>query len=98
VYARVTTTTLAPDEPDVAGTVLDRILPILRELPGFDGMLLGSELGGRRIVAVSLWASLDALEAAEPVMDKLKRAESAHRRVEAQETVRFRVSRGKLKG
>jgi heme-degrading monooxygenase HmoA len=96
LYARVTTTTLAPDEPDAAEAVFRQVLPTIQALPGFSGMFIASEMGGRRILALSLWTSLGALEAAEPVMENLKQAESKHRHIEAQETAHFRVSAGKL--
>jgi heme-degrading monooxygenase HmoA len=92
VYARLTTTTLAPDEPDASADVFEAILPVVRDLDGFAGMLVLSELEGRRIVALSLWESRESLEEAEPVMERLRDAETVHRGVDAQETAAFRVS------
>jgi hypothetical protein len=92
MYARVTTTLLSPEEVDVSADVFERVLPAIRELDGFSGMLVLSEMEGRRVVAVSLWDSAEALDAADPIIDRLRQAETSARRVDAQETARFRVS------
>lgn len=92
MFARLTTTTLGADEPDVSADVFEIILPAVRELDGFAGMFVLSELEGRRIVALSLWDSLESLEGAEPVMERLRTAETVHRSVEAQEVTAFLVS------
>ena len=92
MYARLTTTTLAPDEPDASADVFEAILPTLRELDGFAGMVVLSELDGQRIVALSLWESRESLQEAEPVMERLRTAETVHRAVDAQETTAYRVS------
>jgi hypothetical protein len=92
MYARLTTTLLASGEEDATGRVFEQLLPTMKELPGFRGMVVLSELDGRRIVALSLWESPEALEAAEPVLEKLKRAETVFREVVFQETGRFYVA------
>jgi hypothetical protein len=92
MYARLTTTVLAAQEEDASGRVFEQLLPTMKELPGFRGMLVLSEVEGRRIVALSLWESPEDLAAAEPVLEKLKRAETVFREVDFQETGRFDVA------
>jgi heme-degrading monooxygenase HmoA len=92
VYARLTTTLLAPDEEDAASEVFERILPTVREVAGFRGMVVLSELNGRRIVALSLWEDAEALRAGTQVMDGLRRAETAFRNTLGQDTSEYRVA------
>jgi heme-degrading monooxygenase HmoA len=92
MYARVVTTVLAPEETDASSEVFGRVLPAVQELDGFKGMLILSELEGRRIVSLTLWESLEALKGATAAMDKVRDAESNYRGVDSQETVQFLVS------
>jgi|SRR5689334_6500820 heme-degrading monooxygenase HmoA len=92
MYARVVTTVLSEGENDASAEVFERILPAVKELAGFKGMLILSELDGRQIVSLTLWETLEALDAATAAMNKVRDAESAFRNVDEQETARFRVS------
>jgi heme-degrading monooxygenase HmoA len=92
MYARLTITSLSSGEVDASADVFEQILPAVSELEGFEGMFVLSELDGRRIVALSLWATATALQQAQPVMDSLRDAETKFRQVEAQETTRFKVT------
>jgi heme-degrading monooxygenase HmoA len=92
MYARLVTTVLSEGEVDASPEVFERVLPAVEELDGFKGMLILSELEGRRIVSLTLWESLEALAAATEAMDKVRDAESHFRGVDEQETARFRVS------
>jgi heme-degrading monooxygenase HmoA len=91
MHARLTTTTLATDQPDEVAQVLEEVMPVFRQLDGFKGMIVATEDDGRRIVAMSLWESEDALEASTPVLDQIRDAETCGRGVESQETTSFRV-------
>lgn len=91
MYARLTTTRLAPHEPDTSADVLEKVMPVFRKLDGFKGMIVVSEGDGQRIVAMSLWESAEALKAGSVVMDQIRDAETSLRDVESQETSVFRV-------
>src|SRR5438874_7602565 len=92
MHARLTTTALSDGEFDDAAAVFERILPSIRELDGFKGMVILSELAGNRIVALTLWENEQAMAEADSAMDGLRDAETRPRRVQGQETARFRVS------
>ena len=92
MHARLTTTALSDGEFDDAAAVFERILPSIRELDGFKGMVILSELAGNRIVALTLWENEQAMAEADSAMDGLRDAETRPRRVQRQETARFRVS------
>lgn len=91
MYARLTTTTLATDQRDEVAQVLEEVMPVFRQLEGFKGMIVAAEDDGRRVLAMSLWESEDALEASAPVMNQIRDAETCARKVESQETTSFRV-------
>ena len=92
MHARLTTTALSDGEFDDAAAVFERILPSISELDGFKGMVILSELAGNRIVALTLWENEQAMAEADSAMDGLRDAETRPRRVQGQETARFRVS------
>lgn len=92
MHARVTTTVLSTDEFDDAAKVFEQVLPAIRELAGFKGMLVLSELEGNRILALTLWNDERAMRDAGSVMDGLRDAETRPRRVDTQETAEFVVS------
>jgi heme-degrading monooxygenase HmoA len=96
MYARVVTTVLGAGEKDASAEVFEQILPAVAELDGFKGMVILSELEGRRIVSMTLWETLEALEDATAAMDKVRDAESSFRSVDSQETARFIVSGSEL--
>lgn len=92
MHARVTTTALSRDEFDDAANVFEQVLPAIRELEGFKGMVVLSELEGNRVLALTLWNDEQAMHAAGSVMDGLRDAETRPRRIDAQETAEFVVS------
>jgi|SRR6187551_178806 heme-degrading monooxygenase HmoA len=96
MYARLTTIVFAEDERDPAGSVFERILPMVEELDGFEEILMLSGVDDRSMVALTLWKTEAALEAAQPVLEDIKRAETAHRRVETKQTSRFVVAGRRL--
>jgi hypothetical protein len=92
MYARLTTIVFASAEPDAAETIFRHVLPAVEELHGFKGMLMLSGLGERSLSVLTLWETEEALGAAQPVLEGVKRAETAFRRVEATDTARFYVA------
>jgi heme-degrading monooxygenase HmoA len=91
VYARLTTTLLASNERDATAEVLPQILPTLRRLDGFKGMIVATEGDEKRVIALSLWETVDALEASASTLDQMRDAESGGRSIESQESAAFRV-------
>lgn len=91
MYARLTTTQLAANERDATAEVVPEILPTLRRLEGFKGIIVASEGDGRRVVALSLWDSAEALQANSDILDGLRDAETIGRNIETQESTAFRV-------
>jgi heme-degrading monooxygenase HmoA len=87
----MTTTLLAPNERDTSAEVLEQVMPVFRQLDGFKGMIVLSEGDGRRIIAMSLWESAEALEAGSMVMNQIRDAETLIREVESQESSVFQV-------
>jgi heme-degrading monooxygenase HmoA len=96
MYARLTTIVFSPDELDPAASVFERILPIVEELEGFREIVMLSGLDERSVVALTLWETQAALEAAQPVLEDIKRAETSHRGVESKQTTRFVVTGRRL--
>jgi heme-degrading monooxygenase HmoA len=92
MLARLTTTVLGPDEPEVAAEIVERILPTLESLDGFRGILVLADERTRVVHGVTLWESADAMERSEPVLRGLREAETRTRHVIAQETATFRVA------
>lgn len=91
MYARLTTTQLGPDERDASAEVFEQVLPTLRSLEGFKGMIVASEGDGKRVIALSLWADAEALEASSATMDRLRDAESGGREIQSQESASYRI-------
>lgn len=91
MYARLTTTVMAEGELVAPTEVLAQILPTIRRLDGYRGMVILTEEEGRTIVAISLWDSAEALEASEATMGKIRAAETSARNVESQDTAKFQV-------
>jgi heme-degrading monooxygenase HmoA len=97
MYARVTTIVFAPTEQDDAETLFRQVLPTVEELAGFKGMLILSGIDARSLVAMTFWDTAEALKAAEPVLESVKRAETSFRQVDAKDTARFYVAGSTLK-
>lgn len=91
MFARLTTTVLGPDEPQAASEILERILPTLQSLDGFNGILVLADETTRVVHGMTLWASAAAMERSEPLARGLREAETRARHVIAQETATFRV-------
>ena len=91
MYARLTTVSLASSQRDDTAEVLPQLMPTLRRLAGFRGMLVGTEGDGRRVVALTLWDSVEALEASTPTLDQIRDAEAVGREIDSKESAAFRV-------
>src|SRR3954452_6512019 len=86
MYARLTTIVFSPDERAPAASVFERILPVIEELDGFKEFVMLSGLDERSLVALTLWETEGALQAAQPILEDIKRAEPAHRSFERRGT------------
>src|SRR3954452_17960437 len=96
MYARLTTIVFSPDERAPAASVFERILPVIEELDGFKEFVMLSGLDERSLVALTLWETEGALQAAQPVLEDIKRPETAHRGVQTRQTSRFVVAGRRL--
>ena len=96
MYARLTTVVFAPGEDFDAASLFRNVLPTLEELDGFKGMMVFSGLEDRSFGALTFWETAEALKAAEPTLENVKRAETSQRQVESLETTRFYVSGSRL--
>jgi hypothetical protein len=92
VFARLTTTVLAAQEPDGTEEIMESLLPTLRGLPGFKGVLIIASPRTHLIHAITLWESAEALKENEAVMNGLRDAETTTRDVVAQETGEYEVT------
>jgi heme-degrading monooxygenase HmoA len=65
MYARVTTIQVPPQRVDeVVSDYHDEVLPMARRLPGFSGAHFLVERASGKVLAVSLWSTAEALQAA----------------------------------
>jgi heme-degrading monooxygenase HmoA len=92
MFARLTTTVLGLDEPEAAAEIVDRILPTLKGLDGFKGILVLADENTRVVHGMTLWETADAMKRSEPVARGIREAETRTRHVIAQETATFRVA------
>ena len=96
MYARLTTIVFEAPEADLAGSLFEQILPIVREFDGFKGLLMLAGMDDGHFAALTLWSSAEALAAAEPTLEGIKQAETAHRAVKSKQTVRYYVAGSSL--
>jgi heme-degrading monooxygenase HmoA len=87
VFARLTTTVLGANEIDATEEIMENLLPTLRGLPGFKGVLVMSNKETHVIHGITLWDSEEALEQSKSVMDGLRDAETTSREVVAQAAI-----------
>jgi heme-degrading monooxygenase HmoA len=95
MYARLTTIVFREADYDAAA-LFRNVLPTVEGLDGFKGMMVFSGLEDHSFVALTLWETAEALRAAEPVLEGVKRAETSQRQVESLQTERFYVSGSRL--
>jgi heme-degrading monooxygenase HmoA len=92
MFARLTTTILGTEEPAAAAEIVERILPTLKSLEGFKGVLVLSDEKTRVVLGMTLWETAEAMERSEPVVRGIREAETRARHVVAQDTATFRVA------
>ena len=91
MHARVTTVKVGPGEPDSTAEIFEQIVPTMRELDGYRGMVVLHDLEQPQFVVLSLWESADAMEASDDVASRITTAETANRDFEVQGRTRYRV-------
>lgn len=91
MYARMTSFVLPEVEEAVAADVVDQILPTVRGLDGYRGLVILSDVESGRIVSVSLWETAETMDASREVTAKIQAAETANREVESHDPSKFRV-------
>ena len=91
MYARVLSFFLGAEAEPATGQVVEQVLPTIRELDGYRGLVVLSELDGRRVVSLSLWETADAMERSREVTEKIRVAETANRDIESGDPSTFRV-------
>lgn len=91
MYARIVSFILPEVEETATADVVEQILPTLRGLDGYRGLVILSDVEGGRIVTLSLWETAEKMDASRLVTEKIQAAETANREVESQGESRFRV-------
>jgi heme-degrading monooxygenase HmoA len=91
MYARLTTTVVGPAEPDSAAEIFEQVVPTMRELDGYRGLVVLNDLDEDRFLVLTLWDSAEALGASEAIAARIKEAETAKRDFEVESTARYRV-------
>jgi hypothetical protein len=96
MYARLTTVVFGDGQQSPVESGFDRTLPAIRQLDGFKGMMVLSGIDERRFAILTLWETAEALAAAQPTLDGIRRAETTFRDVEWDETARYYVAGASL--
>jgi heme-degrading monooxygenase HmoA len=91
MYARITTTVIGPGEHDSTAEIFEQIVPTMRELDGYRGIVVLHELERDRFLVLTLWESAETMEASEATTARIKAAETAKRDFEIESTTRYRV-------
>ena len=91
MHARVTTIAVGPGEPDSTAEIFEQILPLIRELNGYRGLVVLNELDADRFLVLSMWESAEAMEASESTAANLTTAETAGRDYQVEDITRYRV-------
>jgi hypothetical protein len=81
VFARLTTTVIGVNEREAAAEIVEGILPTLKGLEGFKGVLVLADEKTRVIYGMTLWESAEAMERSESVMKVIRQAETNSRDV-----------------
>ena len=80
------------NERQAAAEIVDGLLPTLKSLDGFKGVLILADEKTQVIHGMTLWESAEAMERSEPVMKVIRQAETNSRDVVSQESNTFRVA------
>jgi heme-degrading monooxygenase HmoA len=91
VYARLHSFVLGDQDRPAADAVVEQVLPLVRDIEGYRGMVVLAELAGGRIVSVSLWDSTETMDSSRKVAEKIRDAETSSRQVENMESSTYRV-------
>jgi heme-degrading monooxygenase HmoA len=91
VFARVHSFAIGEEDRSSTDEVVEQILPTIRELEGYRGMVVLSELEGARVMTMSLWQTAEAMDSSKAVTEKIREAESANRQVEGLDASTYRV-------
>lgn len=91
MYARLMSFALPEVEEAAAADVVKQILPTIRNLDGYRGLVILSDVEGGRIVTLSLWETAEKMDASRVVTEKIEAAETANRQVESRDASKFRV-------
>lgn len=91
MFARLHSFVLGSEEQAAAAEVVEQILPTVRDLDGYRGLVVLSDLSENRIISVSLWETAETMDASLKVTEKIKAAETANRDVEGQDPSTYRV-------
>jgi heme-degrading monooxygenase HmoA len=91
MYARVATIAVGSGQADSTADIFEPIVPTLRELDGYRGIVVLDDLGDSRFLVLTLWDSAEALEASEGIARRMVAAESAERDFRVEDIARFRV-------
>lgn len=99
MFARVSTFEGTPEQVDeLTRYAAERVLPALKELDGFNGIVGLADRQSGRVLAVAFWETEEAMRASEEAVNRL-RSETAEA---AGETVagvdRYEVTFGEVKG
>jgi heme-degrading monooxygenase HmoA len=91
MYARIMSFAFPKVEEAAAADVVEQVLPTIRSLDGYRGLVILSDVDRGRIVSLSLWETAEAMDAARMVTEKIEAAETSNREVESEDTSKFRV-------
>jgi heme-degrading monooxygenase HmoA len=92
MLAILTTTALGSDERETWGDVVGAVLPTLESLDGFKGVLVLVDEQANVVHGVTLWEGEDHLQRAEPVLRRIREAETRNRHVLHQDTTMLSVA------
>jgi heme-degrading monooxygenase HmoA len=93
VYVSLTRTRSSPDEPiEVATIAGEEMLPWLRQIDGFEGLLMLSNETDGTTLALTFWESRDAAERHRAARMQFRDRVTAAVNVEVEETIGYEVT------
>lgn len=91
MFAQLITVVMDTDEREVSA-IAESVLPTLKSLPGFRGLVVLTDATTHAVVSMTLWESAEAMERSEPILSGIRRAETSGRGAVSQEFKSFRVA------
>lgn len=91
MYARVATIAVGSSEPDSTADIFEQIVPTLRDLDGYRGLVVLDDLGDSRFLILTLWDTAEALDATDGIAKRMVAAETAERDFRIEDITRYRV-------